>query len=253
MRRRSNPFSKGDPRRGHEATSDLWLKVVAFALAFLLWTVTKSDSRKVIRNVPVRVNLTDPEWVMMGAPEPPVVDVRVSGPVRELIRLTSGRAVVEVRVDQVTDSLGRFPLRPSAVQLFDGADSTRVIEVVGDSVRVVFASIVERVLPVAPRASGGPPAGYELAGRLRAIPASVRVRGASARVFAAGLDSIMLPPIDLGSFTGTDTVTVALDLNGLDVMSVYPTSVDVIVPMRLEQPDTVAQGDVALGTRGGTR
>ena len=71
MRRRSNPFSRADRRRGPEATSDLWLKVVAFALAFLLWTVTKSDSRKVIRNVPVRVYNSDAEWVMMGAPEPP--------------------------------------------------------------------------------------------------------------------------------------------------------------------------------------
>lgn len=249
MRRKSNPFSKGDPRRGHEPTSDLWLKVVALALAFLLWTATKSDSRKVIRNVPVRVVHTDAEWVMMGAPEPPAVDVRVSGPVRELLRLTANRAVVEVRIDQVRDSVARYPLRPSSVQLVDGADSTRVEAVLDDSVRVIFGSVVERVLPVATRVSGAPPSGYELAGRLRAMPPSVRVRGASARVFASGLDSIILPPIDLAALRGTDTVAVAINLDGLDLMSVVPTSVEVVVPLRLQLPDTVGAGDVSLGGR----
>lgn len=248
MRRKSNPFSKGSRGRRPEATSDLWLKVIAVALAFLLWTVTKSDSRKVVRNVPVRVVNSDAEWVITDY-TPPSVDVRVSGPVRELIRLTANRAFIEVRIADVTDSVTRLPLRPTNVQLLDGVDSTRVEAVLGDSVRVVFGSIVERVLPVAPRAADEPRDGYILAGPLRAIPANVRVRGASARVFATGLDSIILPPVDIGDLTRTDTTTVTIDLDGLGLLSVFPETVDVVVPVRPEPRDTTPQGDVAVRPR----
>lgn len=218
-------------------------------LAFLLWTVTKSDSRKVIRNVPIRVINADPAWVATAGPEPAAVDVRVAGPVRELLRLTSGRAEVELRVDQVVDSVVQLTLRPSQVRLADGADSTRVEAIIGDNVTVRFEEIVERVLPVRVPHIGAVPPGMVLDGRIRPLTPVVRVSGARSRVFAEQLDSIPVLPINLSSLDAADTLSLALDTTGLGLLTVVPPTIDVVIPLRLAPADTTTVGDVASATR----
>jgi hypothetical protein len=205
----------------------------------------------ILRDVPVRVVNSDPEWVLTGAPDPPTVDIRFSGPVRELLRLTSGRTSVDIRMLNVEDSLARFALRPSDVQGLDAAENTRVEAILADSVRIAFEQVVERVMPVAVRSSGSPPAGLELARPLRSDPGTVRVRGAASRVFA--FDSIILPPVTLGDRTGTDTVRVLVPIADLGLISVLPSTVQVVVPLREPPPDTTRTRDIALMRPGGRR
>ncbi len=187
---------------------------------------------------------------MLDAPQPAAVDIRFAGPVRELIRLTSGRSAVDVRVTEIDDSLTSYPLRLSQVQVLEGGDNIRVDAILHDSVRLVFDRVAERVVPVAVRAAGAPPAGLVLAGPLKPLPPTVRLRGAASRIFAAGLDSIVLPPVDLASLAGTDTLTVAIDTTDLGILSVLPVSVDVVVPLRLAAPDTTpARREIAASSR----
>jgi YbbR domain-containing protein len=226
------------------------LKAIAVGLAFLLWAATKTDTRMILRDVPVRVVNSDPEWVMTGAPDPATVNIRFSGPVRELLRLTSGRTSVDIRMLNVEDSLARFALRPGDVQGLDAAENTRVEAILADSVRLAFEPVIERVMPVAVRTTGSPPSGLELVQQPRSIPAAVRVRGAASRVFA--FDSIILPPIALGDRTGTDTVRVLVPVTDLGFISVLPSSVEIVVPLREPAPDTARSRDIAL-TRGGAR
>jgi hypothetical protein len=135
------------------------------------------------------------------------------------------------------------------VLLFEGADSTRVEAVIGDSIRVRFEDIVERVLPVRVVHTGAPAPGMVLGDALRSLTPMVRVRGARSRVFANGLDSIPAAPIDLSALSGTDTLNVALDTTGLGLLSVSTPTVDIVVPIRLAPVDTLNQGDVALLSR----
>jgi len=205
----------------------------------------------ILRDVPVRVVNSDPEWVMTGAPDPATVDIRFSGPVRELLRLTSGRTSVDIRMLNVEDSLARFALRPADVQGLDEGGSTRVEAILADSVRLTFEPVIERVMPIAVRTLGSPPPGLELAQQPRSIPAAVRVRGAASRVFA--FDSIILPPVALGDRTGTDTVRVLVPVTDLGLISVLPSSVEVVVPLREPPPDTTRSRDIALVRPGGGR
>jgi hypothetical protein len=142
----------------------------------------------------------------------------------------------------VEDSLARFALRPSDVQ--GHAENTRVEAIMADSVRLVFEPVIERVMPVAVRTSGSPAAGQELVRPLRSVPAAVRVRGAASRVFA--VDSIILPPVALGDRSGTDTVRVLVPIADLGLISVLPSSVEVVVPLRDTPPDTSRTRDIAL-------
>lgn len=187
---------------------------------------------------------------MLGAPEPPTVDVRFSGPARELLGLTANRAVVDVRIDNVDDSVASYAVRAAQVQVMDGGAGTRVESILEDSVRIVFDLVTERMVPLAPRTIGSAPAGFELAGPLRASPALVRVRGPAMHVRA--LDSIILPPIDVAALSGPGTLSVAIDTTGMGVIAVMPAAVRVFVPLRL-QPSTPDSGDVAIIERGGGR
>ena len=205
----------------------------------------------ILRDVPVRIVNTDPDWVVLAQPEPARVDIRFSGPVRELLRLTSGRTSVDIRINEVEDSLARFALRPADVQGLEGAQSTRVEAILADSVHVVFDQVVERVAPVATRYTGSPSSGLQLAGSLQPIPPSVRVRGAASRVVA--FDSVVLDPIALGGLNGTDTIRVTIDTAELGLISVLPPAVDVVIPLRVPRPDTARTRDIAMTRARGRR
>ena len=58
------------------------LKVLALAMAVLLWTVPRFEgqSSRVLDEIPVRVQLNDPNWALVGEPVPAEVTVPFGGP-----------------------------------------------------------------------------------------------------------------------------------------------------------------------------
>lgn len=232
-------------------TQNWALKLSALGLAFLLWTVVKADNHVEIEEVPVRVVNRDPEWTHV-ATDPPAVTVVFSGPVRELLRVALEKPSVIVPIDDVTDSASVHILRSNFISMFSGLSSTRVEEFRPNTVRLRFDRITTVEVPLAVRLSGSPVEGYEVAGVPRVDPRFVRVSGATSRL--ANLDSIRLPPIDLGSSSATDTQVVAIDTTGLGVI-VSPQQARVIVPIRRAIADTfptlAPDSAVRLRGRGG--
>ena len=72
--------------RSGDLTREWPLKLAALGLAILLWTAVRigAVSRQEIPEVPVQVQLTDPEWQIVSDPAPSAVSVTFSGPARHL-------------------------------------------------------------------------------------------------------------------------------------------------------------------------
>ncbi|MEX2610072.1 MAG: YbbR-like domain-containing protein [Gemmatimonadota bacterium] len=213
--------------------SDWGLKVTALGLAFLIWALGRADSpgTDVLADVPVQLLLRDAAWDTVGAPTPPAVSLRVSGPVRDLARLRMGDpTVVRVVMNEVVDSAQVVTLLPRHVQWgAPGLQGVSVESITPEEVQFTFDRMDHTFLPVAPRTRGAPPPGFELAGPVRADPPEVRASGARRRL--ASVDSLRLRPVDLSDVRATDTVTMAIDTSGTGLL-ITPQRVRVIVPMQ---------------------
>jgi YbbR domain-containing protein len=211
------------------------LKVSAIALAVLLWTVPRFEapSRQTLQNVPVRVQLTDPQWALEGEPLPAQVSVTLSGPARELFALAVDQPSIVLPVDHVSAP-------DTAVQLLypwlriPEREGVLVEAMEPPSVRLAFERIAVAEVQLGIRLAGTLPANLSLS-RLPVISDSlVSVRGAASRV--AALDSIFLVPLDLAGVVGSGVIRLPVDTAGLNGMaiSVRETGVEISVEETLE-------------------
>jgi YbbR domain-containing protein len=225
----------GETLRGNWA-----LKLTAFGLAFLLWSVVRAEApaRDSVTEVPVRIVLRDPAWTLAGPPVPATVNVGVVGPTRELVRFRWLRPEVVVPIDQVRDSVETHVLRAGWITVPGGVDNVNVADISPNSVRLTFDRLTTRLLPVAVTVTGTLPDRLELAGPIQLDPPVVAAHGAVRRF--GEVDSLRLPPIPLGTIRGWDTLTIPIDTAGLGLI-VSPRSVRIIVPAR-PATDTLPQG-----------
>ena len=202
------------------------LKAAAVALALLLWTAVRVDSpaERTFREVPVTVELEDPNWTVRGQPAP--VTVRFTGATRDLFPLTAAQTQIVVPIAEV-----------------NGRDTTVVIErewirsgsrpagptsdVVPSAIRLRFERVETRDANVSVLALGEPPAGYALAAAPTTVPRTVRVRGSEEAL--RGVREVTLEPVALGDFTETSTIMRAIDLGSMEGVQVEPDSVSVVL------------------------
>ena len=220
-------------------TNDLLLKLTALGLAFLLWTLVKTDNEVSIDGIAVDVANRDAEWILAKEPDPAAVRVVFSGPMRELVRVAAERPQILVPLDSVRDSVDVIVLRPNWVTLGNGVENVRVNEIRPAAVRLEFDKVTSRVLPVVARVVGSPMPGYALAGPVTVEPSTVRASGASRLLDS--LDTLRLPPIDLTRRAMTDTMLIRLDSLGPGLITV-PGEVRAIIPIRPVDPDTTISG-----------
>jgi hypothetical protein len=226
-------------RFGRSLHGNWTLKVTALGLAFLLWSMVRAEApaRDVIADIPVRVVLRDADWVVVGQPDPPTVNVVAFGPTKELVRLRWQRPELVVPVDQVRDSVEMHVLRTGWVTVPGGLDAARIEDIRPGQVRLTFDAMETRLLPIALPLAGTLPEGLELAGPIVIEPPAIVAHGAVRRL--AQVDSLRLPPLQLGDVRGYDTLSVAIDTVGLGVI-MATRAVRVIVPARPVPEDRAA-------------
>ena len=190
------------------------LKLSALGLSVFLWAVVQAEpsNRETFSSVPVRVEIADTSWVLAGPPDPPVLEIRLGGVAREIIRLAREGTTVRVPIRSVTSRDTIVTVRREWVAAASRAGVT-VESVLPGSIALSFEPAVTRLVPVAPRLLGQVPDGLALLGDATANPQFVRVRGPESRV--AGLDSIGLRGFDLGSVRESGVYTVPVDTAGL--------------------------------------
>ncbi|KPJ81320.1 MAG: hypothetical protein AMS19_08430, partial [Gemmatimonas sp. SG8_23] len=174
------------------------LKLSALGLSVFLWALVQTEpaDQEAIPSVPVRVQIMDTSWTTSGAPDPASVELRLSGPAREIIRLAREGTSIRVPITSVGSRDTTVSFRREWVQLGQRPGLT-VESVSPASVRLSFEPAQTRLVPLATRLVGDVRESLALASDVDVSPQLVRVRGPASRL--EGLDSLPLVPFDLSS------------------------------------------------------
>ncbi|MGW8266118.1 MAG: CdaR family protein [Longimicrobiales bacterium] len=211
-------------------TRNWQLKLSALAMAVLLWTVPEfeTQSSQVLENVPVRVQLTDPEWALLREPLPASVQVTVSGSTRALLALRAARPAIVVPVNQVSSADTAILLLQAWLQTSVGEQVT-VEDLVPSSVRLSFEPIEVEAATLLYRFTGALPPGLSLARPPEVNPGFVRVSGPASRL--DGLTTLSLMPLDLSEIRSSGTFVLPVDTSGIAGMALSPqrASVEIVL------------------------
>ncbi len=205
------------------------LKILALAMAVLLWTVPRfeAQSSQVLEDVPVRVDLADPNWALVGEPSPARVSVTLSGPARDLIAIGVDGPPVLVPVGEVSSSDTVVLLRPSWFR-GSGRDGVVVEDLRPGAVSLRFERIEERRIPFSAPFFGNLPQGVSMAGLPRITPPMATVFGPAGRF--QGVVSIPLVSLDLAQVLGSGPFPLTVDTAELEGLDVLPLEASVEIP-----------------------
>jgi len=228
------------------------LKLAALGLAVLMWALVQTEPREAqtVDSVPVVVDVADTAWAASGTPQPALVELRLSGPTGEIIRLSRAGTVVRVPIAEVGSPDTLVTLRRDWVALGEG--SRLNVEALSPSaVRVSFEPAVSRVVPIALRTTGHLPAHLALASPIGLTPLTARVRGPAVRIEL--LDSVLLRTLQLPDVTTSGVLEIAMDTAGLHGILVSPASATVGVRVEertervLERVPVIVQAGLPRG------
>jgi len=186
-----------------------------------MWALVQTEPREAqtVDSVPVVVDVGDTVWAASGSPQPAVVELRLSGPTGEIIRLSRNGTVVRVPIGVVGSPDTLVTLRRDWVVLGEGS-SINVEALSPSAVRVSFEPAVSRVVPIALRTSGHLPSHLALASPIGLTPLTARVRGPAGRIEL--LDSVLLRTLQLPDVTASGVLEIAVDTAGLHGILVSP-------------------------------
>lgn len=194
-------------------TANWQLKILAFALAVLLWVVVSAE--QVTSNwiwVPLEVQVTDPNYQLVRTDLPREVQVRFSGPGRDLLDLALRRPPLRLTINQVEGTSIERTLEPRMVQL-PGQIAVNALDVRPATVQLELTRTEARSIPVQPRVSLPTGAGWVLVDSIQVTPSRVRISGLHDRVMS--VMELFTEPVELTPADSVFTRTVALDSTGL--------------------------------------
>lgn len=206
------------------------LKLAALGLAVFLWAVVQADpdNTNTFMNVPVLVQVDNPDWTQARSPDPAEVEVHFSGSFRDITRVTRGGTVVRVPIETVTNPDTVVELRRDWV-VTDGGGSLVVQQISPGFVSLAFERTAQKLVPLSVQTEGELPEDVALVQALTASPGVVSVSGPASRVET--LDSLPLEPLDLSDLRESGAYTVAIDTAGLAGVSLRSTTASVGVTL----------------------
>jgi hypothetical protein len=225
-------------------TENWKLKTLAVALAVLLWVVVSSE--QIVSNwfpVPLEIELTDPDYQLLPL-EIRDVQVRFSGPARDLIDVVVRRPPLRLTINSVTAESGTFELTPRMIQL-PGQVSVNALDVRPNTVALRFARVESRMIPVRVRANDLLGGDWALVDTLAAEPTVVRVAGPPQRV--AARTEIFTEAVDLVPEDTLFQQVVALDTTGFQGLELSARSVQVTGKLDRVIERGIPQVPVAVG------
>lgn len=184
------------------------LKLLAFALAMLLWVVVSGEQlQSRLIPVPLEVRVTDPGYQLIDGSFPREVDVRFVGPGREFIEMVLRRPHLILDVAEVNDTSEVYRLEPGMVQASGQNITARSVD--PSRIRLRFHRRSMRLVPVRLRFGAGFGTTWTLLDSAVVEPDSVVVSGAVNAVAAVG----GVPTIPLRLAAGDSVVDRDLELD----------------------------------------
>ena len=197
------------------------LKLAALGLSIFLWALVQTEPRtsESFQRVPVRVELTDTLWALAGPTTPTEVELQLSGPSRDIIRLAREGTALSIPISEVGTPDTSVLIDHDWVEL--GQWTGLTVEVISPAmIEIMFEPTMTRTLPIATRIYGDLRSNLALASSVGVAPVSVQVRGSESRI--AQLDSILLERFDLATVEKSGVFSVAVDTAGLSSVYVSP-------------------------------
>lgn len=194
------------------------LKTLAFSLAVLLWVAVSSE--QITTNwltVPLQVQVTDSDYRVDTADLPDEVQVRLSGPTRDLLDLAFRRPPFVLTVGGVMNPIETRTLEPRMLQI-PGQMGVTPIDVRPSTLRLQFTRIDAKMVPVRVRVTNRLGAEWAVVDTITAEPEQVEVSGPAHLL--APVTEVLTQPFELTSSDSVIDRAVALDtavLGGLDL------------------------------------
>lgn len=212
------------------------LKLSALAMAVLLWTVPQLETQGsyVLEDVPVEVQLNDPDWALLEDPLPPTVSVTISGSTRTIMALRVDRPSIWVPIDAVSSADTAILLLPPWLRTSVGEDFS-VEGLVPNEVRLSFERMDFKPVNLLFRSTGFLPEGLSLARVPEVSPGFVRVSGPASRL--GELTVLGLMPIDLSGLRNSASFDLPVDTAGLAGMALSSqrASVEIVLEETLSR------------------
>lgn len=229
------------------------LKITALALAVLLWVTMRLTDDRIDRlsipGVEVRVEHVHRDWFLRQPPSPASVQMSVTGPVGDILRVAMSRPAIVIRVDTVAKEDTVLTLIHDWVTNIDRS-SVDIENFQPSTVRLLFERNQEEEIPVSVRLTGELPDSLAMVSEPRANLLFTRVRGPASQVDA--LETVFLEPFDLSHITGTGRFEVPLDTTGLGGLVVNPTTATLSVEVATRRSRVLAPLPVEFRGADGT-
>jgi len=181
--------------------NNLWLKLVALALASLLWWAVAHDPTvEAVITAPLEFHHA-PENLEMSVEGATQVEIRVRGPERTVRRLSP--ADVQAIVDLTGARAGERTFDLTAKQVHV-PQTVEVVQIEPSQVHLTFDRSATRTVEIRPRVIGSLVTGYHIA-NVSADPGTIKIVGPEHRVDEAG--AAITDPVDATGVVGTATFT----------------------------------------------
>jgi YbbR domain-containing protein len=185
---------------------DLPVKLASLALAVLLWFVIAGEKTSE-RGVSVPVELQNvPKDLELTGDAVNTVDVRLRASPGIIQQLGPGEVSAQVDLKGAAEGEHIVHLTDSTIRVPFGV---KVVKVTPAILRLSFERTLTKRVPIRPRVTGRPAAGYELA-ELLAEPTEVAIAGPKSRV--QDTESAFTEPVSVEGATRTLTEQVSLGL-----------------------------------------
>ncbi len=195
---------------------NLGTKLLALAIAILVWFVFSAQQRERISERTYRIPLSVanvPSQALIASPLPPTIEVRLSGPFTALRQLDPGK--LEAVIDLTGAPLGEkiYRLDPEDINV---PQQVEVIAISPSEIRVALDAAAEKTLPIIARLTGTPATGYEAA-EVLVEPPVARLLGPKAAL--SRMTSVETDPVSVAGRAADFSVpaTVIADAPGVRV------------------------------------
>ena len=210
----------------------LGLKIVAVALAALLWLIVAGDHvvERSMR-VPLEFRNIPNELEIVGDP-PTSVDVRLRGSSSQLARLEPREVIAMLDLTDARPGSRMFHLRNDEVRAPYGVD---VAQVIPGTLALDLEKSARRTVPVVPALDGEPAPGFVI-GKVTSDPAAVEVAGPESRLKQLTGATTEPVAVDGKKDRFTDQVTVGITDSALRLVQAQNARITVdVLPAPVER------------------
>ncbi len=203
---------------------NLWLKLLALAIAVLLWSAVAREPRvEVAHTVPVEF-ANVPPGLAINSDKVPQVQIWLSGPERVVrgVNPQDLHPVIDLNSIAPTAAERTFSLGKAQIKSPEGVD---IAEIVPTEFHLSFDVLATRNVPVKPRVTSAG-ANFRVAS-ITSDPSEVTIQGPRSRVNA--IEQAVTDAVDALGVRGRQTFTTTAYVNDPLVRVLQPTSVRVTI------------------------